>query len=90
MEKGNGEKMPTKKKQQVTRGHNIVADGWAGAANPHAHLTPRPTQPPSQHRHIEKKVLKHSFSHFLTRVYERTDQQTEGRTNPPLELRVRN
>ena len=27
------------KKEQVTRGHNIVADGWAGASNPHPHPT---------------------------------------------------
>ena len=25
-------------KNQVTRGHNIVADGWAGAANTHEKL----------------------------------------------------
>ena len=29
--------------QQVTRGHNIVADGWAGASNPHPHPNPPPT-----------------------------------------------
>ena len=23
--------------QQITRGYNIVADGWAGASNPHTH-----------------------------------------------------
>ena len=27
-------------KKQVTRGHNIVADGWAGANNPHAYSLP--------------------------------------------------
>ena len=26
--------------KQVTRGHNIVADGWAGASNPHSQSTP--------------------------------------------------
>ena len=25
--------------KEVTRGHNIVADGWAGAANPHPQLS---------------------------------------------------
>ena len=30
--------------KQVTWGHNIVADGWAGAANPHLHPTPFPAQ----------------------------------------------
>ena len=29
---------------QVTRGHNIVADGWAGASNPHPHLNPQPNR----------------------------------------------
>ena len=28
------------KMQQVTRGHNIVADGWAGASNLHPHPNP--------------------------------------------------
>ena len=26
--------------KQVTRGHNIVANGWAGASNPHPHPNP--------------------------------------------------
>ena len=30
--------------KQVTRGHNIVTDGWAGAANPHPHPTSFPTR----------------------------------------------
>ena len=25
---------------KVRRGHNISADGWAGASNPHPHLSP--------------------------------------------------
>ena len=29
--------------KQVTRGHNIVADGWAGASNPHPFSNPNPT-----------------------------------------------
>ena len=32
-----------KKNEQVTRGHNIVADGWAGASNPYRHRNPPPT-----------------------------------------------
>ena len=35
-------------KQQVTWGHNIVADGWAGASNPQPHPSPNP-KPPSTH-----------------------------------------
>ena len=27
----------------MTRGHNIVADRWAGASNPHPHPNPTPT-----------------------------------------------
>ena len=34
--------------QQVTWGHNIVADGWAGAAYPTPHPTPLPTQTQAQ------------------------------------------
>ena len=32
--------------KQVTRVHNIVAYGCAGASNPHPHLTPPPTHTP--------------------------------------------
>ena len=72
--------------EQVTRGHNIVADGCAGAANPHPHPIPK-----------LKKHLKCSFSHFSTRVHgpmqrpdRRADGRTDGRTKPFIELRVRN
>ena len=30
-------KSSTPKLKQVTRGHNIVADGWAGVSNSHLH-----------------------------------------------------
>ena len=55
--------------EQVTRGHNIVADGWAGASNPHPH-----PMPPHQHTY-PKKYLKRSFFHFSTRGL-RTDGQS--------------
>ena len=32
----------------MTRGHNIVADGWEGAANPHPHPMRHPTPFPTQ------------------------------------------
>ena len=35
--------------KQLTRGHNIVADGWAGASNPY----PPPT--PHIHSNLKKK-----------------------------------
>ena len=40
--------------KQVTRGHNIVADGWAGASNPHPHPMPPPPT------HIPKLVIQGS------------------------------
>ena len=40
--------------QQVTRGHNIVADGWAGASNPHPHPNP---PPPLKHTPNKSKTL---------------------------------
>ena len=56
-EKGKeSEEEEEKEKAQVTRGHNIVADGWARESNPH------PT-----HTNIHKKYLKRLFFHFSTR-----------------------
>ena len=56
------------KRKQVTRGHNFVADGWAGA---------------STHTNIHKKYLNSSFFHFSTRS-SRTDGRTNGRTDKAL------
>ena len=39
--------------KQGTRGHNIISDGWAGAANPHPHQTLHPTPLPKQ-THTQK------------------------------------
>ena len=64
-------------KEQVTLVHNIVADGWVGAANPNPHPTPNPI--PLQH----KKLLNRSISHFLTRAQWTngpTDQRINGQT----------
>ena len=44
-----------------------VADGWAGASNPHPHPI-----------HIQKKQLKRSFSHFSTRGHGLTNGRTDG------------
>ena len=74
----------------MTRGHNIVVDGWAAASNPHPH--------PKSHTCMHKKHLKRSFLHFATRVHGPTDQRTNGPTDgrmdrltkPLIELRVRN
>ena len=47
-----------KEKEQVTRGHNIVAAGWAGASNPHPHHKPH-----SIHGHT-KRIQNAYFSIF--------------------------
>ena len=47
----------TKWGEQVMRGHNIVADGWAGVSKPHPYSTPKP---------ILKKYMKRLFFHFYT------------------------
>ena len=57
----------------MTRGHNIVADGWAGAYNPYPHPKPPPT-------------LKHTQKASKTLVFplfdscSPTDGWTDGRT----------
>ena len=59
--------------QQVTRGHNIVADGWAGASNPHPHPNPHPTLKHMQK--VSKTVI------FLLFDSITTDQRTDGWTD---------
>ena len=60
--------------EQVTRGHNIVADGWAGAANPYPHPTPHPTP---------FSIQSHTFNHkkLLKRSCLQTDGQTDRKTD---------
>ena len=70
--------------KQVTRGHNIVADGWAGAANPYSHPTLHPIPFPTQT--LTQTAPKSSFSPFSTCA----DGPTDRRTKPLIELRVRN
>ena len=75
------------------RGHNIIADGLAGAANPHPnptpHSTPLPTQTPSQKA---SKTLVFPLFHLGTRMEGWMDghSQMDGRTKPLIELRVCN
>ena len=74
--------------EQVTRGHNIVADGLAGASNPQPNPNPHPS-----HTNLHKKYPKRLFFHFSTRSLptdRRTDGPTDQRTKPLIELRVRN
>ena len=57
----------------MTRGHNIVADGLAGASNFH----PRPTSPTN----IQENHIKLAFSHFLTHAHRPTDQPKDQQTD---------
>ena len=64
--------------EQVTRGHNIVADGCAGACNPHTHSISSP-----------KRILNACFPFFRLNDPGRMDRRTDGWTKPFIELRVR-
>ena len=70
----------------MTWGHDIVAERWAGASNPHLHLNPRHPL-----KHMQKSFKNACSSTFRLML---TDQQTKGRmdewTKPLKELRVRN
>ena len=59
-------KKKTKKKEQVTRGHNFVADGWAGASNPY----------PYPNSHPQKRVVKHA------RAWKRQESPSQNQTKP--------
>ena len=74
--------------KQVTRGHNIVADGWAGASNPHPHPNPGPTLKHTQK--VSKRVVVNSITMTDRPTNGPTDRPTDGRTKPLIELRVRN
>ena len=62
------------KTKQVTRGHNIIADGWAEASNPHPHPNSPPTLKNTQKLFLCKfiiptnpfSVTKLFFEHFDT------------------------
>ena len=68
--------------KQVTRGHNIVADGWAGASNLH----PYPVTP-NKHTQKVSKTLVIPLFHSMTSD-RHTDGWTNGRTKPLMKLRV--
>ena len=72
----------------MTRGHNIVVDGWVGECNPHPHDTHIQT-----HRQSQLQHKKCAFLHVLTqssRTNGRTDRPMDGWTKPPTDLRVCN
>ena len=62
-------------KKQVTQGHNIVADGWAGASNPQPNPNPHPS-----HTNIHKKYPKRLFFHLSTQSLP-TNKRTNGPTD---------
>ena len=64
--------------KQVTRGHNIVADGWAGASNPHPHPNPLPTL---KHTQKVSKTLVFPLFNSITMTDGPTDQRTNGPTD---------
>ena len=87
-----------KEKEQVTRGHNIIRDGWAGESNPHPHPN-HTSNPLSKHSHTNNtncSIISTRFSRFQPErdnssvTDQRTDGRTDGRTKPLIELRVRN
>ena len=59
--------------KQVTRGHNIVADGWAGASNPHPHPNQPPTLRPTQK--VSKTLVFPLFNSMTP--YGPTDRRTD-------------
>ena len=81
----------------MMQGHNIFADGWAGASNP----LPNPNPHPS-HTNIHKRIQNACFATFQLDHYGLTngpmnqqtnglmDGQMEGWTKPLIKLRVCN
>ena len=85
-----GETIISAQKKQVTRGHNIVAEGWSGASNPQPHSNHTPN-PPSAHSHTNNINCSIKNTCFLRFQLKRDNSSvTDGRTKPPIELRVRN
>ena len=65
------------RKKQVTRGHNIVVDGWAGASNPHPH-----PNTPSTHKHTQKVSKTLIFTLFDSIITDGlTDRLMDGPTD---------
>ena len=86
-----------KKEKQVTQGHNIVADGWAGASNPQPHPTPIPNTPPTiewcnRFNGMMQSTLIVFNSSVTTQAWRkdrRTDRQTDGRMDERTDGRGR-
>ena len=73
------------KEEQVTRGHNIVADGWAGASNlqPYPNHTLNPPPLHSNTNNINRSIKSTRFSRFQLKRDNSsvTDQRTDGPTD---------
>ena len=71
-------------------GHNLVADGWAGAFNPHPHPNSQPNRQTNA-----KYITNARFSTFDSwsrnngPMDQQTDQRKDGWTKPVIELRFR-
>ena len=68
-------------------GHNIVADGWAGANNPHSH-----PPPPNTHTHTQRhpipscSIINAHFCTFNSReTHGPMDGLTDGPTDGPMD-----
>ena len=84
--------MKEKMKKRKGKKHDKQGNKWRGVTillrtGGQGHPTPIHTPSPT---HIHKKHLKRSFPHFSTRGHGPTDQRTDRRTKPLIELRVRN
>ena len=69
-------KRKKQKKTAFKQVNNIVADGWAGASNPHPNPTPT-------HKHSQKVSKTPVFPLFNSITM---DQRTNGQTKPLIEL----
>ena len=66
----------------MTQGHNIVVDGWAGAANPNPHPTPHPTPLPTRtHTQKDSKMLVFPLFVSCSPTDGPTDRLTSGPTD---------
>ena len=74
--------MSCKSCKQVTRGHNIFADGWAGAVIPHLHPTPYPKPFPT-------RTQAQKASKALVFLLLDSCSQTDGRTEVTLGISIR-
>ena len=66
---------------------NVTSDAGAGASNPHPH-----PNPPQTLKHTQKvsKMLISPLFNSMTASNGRTNEPTDGRKKPLIELRVRN